>query len=65
MSNPKRRGPVLNPSEGIATIHFLYQIISLKVHGCTRTCVGAKVFYGGGVPGMGFKFLVNLKVLEE
>ena len=54
MSNPKRRGSVLNPSEGIATIHFLYQIISLKVHGYTRTCVGAKVFYGGGVPGMVF-----------
>ena len=46
MSDPYRRGSCLNPSEGIFTIHFFYQMTGLKEHGCTRTCLATVMAQG-------------------
>ena len=50
MSNPHRRGPGLNPNEGIITIHFKvkWRVLRYMDAQVPALSIPARVFFGGG-----------------
>ena len=63
MPNPHCRGLGLGLTVDIFTSHVLCQIVSLKIHGCTSTClttVLVQVDLFWWCTGMKFKFSVKI-----